>query len=108
MVFIRCVGHAINVPSTFPTVLTSNVGTGTAIDASLTFSTTTLEYHSAWARCEWLNLLDTLCQWPLHKEDFPQQIACTDRRIQCFKVLHITTTFGPSSTMSINYIHWFS
>ena len=43
MVFIRCVGHAINVPSTFVTVLTSDVGTGIATDACLTFSTTILE-----------------------------------------------------------------
>ena len=43
MVLIRCVGHAINVPSATPTVLTSVVGIGTVADASLTFSATTLE-----------------------------------------------------------------
>ena len=43
MTLIRCVDHAINVPSVSPTVITYVMGTRVAADASLTFSTTTLE-----------------------------------------------------------------
>ena len=43
MALIICVGHAINVPSASPIVLTFIVGTRTATNASLTFSTITLE-----------------------------------------------------------------
>ena len=42
MTFRRCVGHVINVPSAYPTNLTSDVGFGTVTSACLTFSTTTL------------------------------------------------------------------
>jgi len=38
----RCVGHAINVSSAYPTNLTSDVGSGTSESATLTFFTTTL------------------------------------------------------------------
>ena len=42
----RHVGHAIKVPSSSPTNLTSDVGTGTSTSAYLTSSTTTLENSS--------------------------------------------------------------
>jgi len=47
MDLMRCVGHAINVPSASPTTLTSDVGTGTSILSSLTSSTIIL-VNSSW------------------------------------------------------------